>query len=59
MTFAEKIKYYRAKHNLSQTKFALRCNVNPMTISAIENGAKTSSELTKGKIEIVLNEGKK
>ena len=45
-----KILDYRAKHNISQHKFAELCKVTPQTVCNIENGVQEPSKLTKQKI---------
>lgn len=45
-----KILNYRAKHDISQIKFAELCKVTPQTICNIENGIQEPSKLTKQKI---------
>lgn len=49
-----KILSYRARHNLSQGKFAKLCNVTPQTICNIENGVQKPSKLTRRKISDVI-----
>ena len=46
----EKILDYRAKHNLSQQKFADLCNVTLQTVCNVENGVQSPSKLTRKKI---------
>ena len=41
---------YRAKHNISQAKFAELCKVSQQTICNVENGVQEPSKLTKRKI---------
>jgi len=41
---------YRARHNLSQDKFAKLCKLTPQTVCNIENGTQEPSKLTKQKI---------
>lgn len=48
---------YRARHNLSQGKFAELCNVTPQTICNIENGVQKPSKLTRTKIKVVIEKG--
>lgn len=50
----EKMLDYRAKHNLSQVKFAELCNVTQQTVCNIENGVQAPSKLTKKKILNVI-----
>lgn len=53
---AEKIINFRAKHNLTQVKFASLCKMSPVTIINVEHG-KPVSRLTRARIEFVLNGG--
>jgi DNA-binding XRE family transcriptional regulator len=46
----EKMLDYRARHNISQYKFAELCKLTPQTICNIENGVQKPSKLTKQKI---------
>lgn len=46
----EKMLDYRARHNISQVKFAELCNVSQQTICNVENGVQAPSKLTKRKI---------
>ena len=46
----EKMLDYRARHNLSQVKFAELCGVSQQTICNVENGVQEPSKLTKRKI---------
>ena len=46
---------YRAKHNLSATEFAKKCNLTVQTIYAIENGYQQASKITRRKILAVIN----
>jgi DNA-binding XRE family transcriptional regulator len=46
----EKMLDYRAKHNISQVRFAELCKVSPQTICNVENGVQAPSKLTKRKI---------
>lgn len=48
--FREKILDYRAKHNISQVKFAELCKLTVQTVCNIENGVQSPSKLTKKKI---------
>ena len=41
---------YRARHNISQLKFAEMCKLTPQTVCNIENGVQEPSKLTKQKI---------
>ena len=50
----ERILEYRAKHDMSQEDFANACQLNVMTVNAIENGKGSPSKLTVMKIELVL-----
>lgn len=59
MTLAEQILQYRARHSLSQSKFAELCGVNVMTINAVERGVQKPSALTEAKIRIVLDKEEK
>ena len=52
----EKILNYRAKHDISQYKFAELCKVTPQTICNIENGIQEPSKLTKQKILNIVEE---
>lgn len=45
---------YRAKHNLSQRKFAEMCNVTTQTIHQVEAGMQSPSNLTRRKIELAI-----
>ena len=54
MTLIEKMVMYRAKHNLSQAKFAKLCGLSVMTINSIENGTQDPTPLTQAKIKLVL-----
>ena len=50
---------YRAKHNMSQLKFAELCKVTVQTVCNIENGVQKPSRLTKQKIlNLIEEEGK-
>lgn len=46
----ERMLDYRAKHNISQVRFAELCNVSQQTICNVENGVQSPSKLTKRKI---------
>lgn len=46
----EKMLDYRARHNISQVKFAELCNVSQQTICNVENGVQAPSKLTRMKI---------
>ena len=50
----QKILDYRARHNISQYKFAELCNLTPQTVCNIENGVQEPSKLTKRKILNVI-----
>jgi DNA-binding XRE family transcriptional regulator len=48
---------YRARHNLSQAKFAQMCHLTMQTICNIENGVQSPSRLTERKIlNVIKNE---
>lgn len=53
--FAERIIHYRAKHGLTQKKFAELANVSSLTILNIEKGTTKPTALTRAKIELVLD----
>ena len=53
--FAERIIQYRAKHGLTQKKFAEMAHVSVVTILQIEKGTTKPTALTRAKIEMVLN----
>lgn len=55
-TLAEKMVLYRAKHNLSQSELASKCEVSLQTINSIENGLQNPSRLTEMKIRLVIEE---
>jgi DNA-binding XRE family transcriptional regulator len=46
----EKMLDYRARHNISQVRFAELCQLTPQTVCNIENGIQEPSKLTKQKI---------
>ena len=46
----EKMLDYRARHNISQLRFAELCKVSQQTICNVENGVQAPSKLTKRKI---------
>ena len=54
MTLKDEMVMYRAKHNLSQAKFAKLCGLSVMTINSIENETQDPTPLTRGKIMLVL-----
>ena len=45
---------YRAKHNLSQAKFAELVGVSVQTINSIETGQQEPSKMTEAKILLVI-----
>ena len=51
----EKMLDYRAKHNISQVRFAELCKVTVQTICNIEKGTQKPSMLTKQKILNVID----
>lgn len=57
MDIANKMLEYRAKHNLSQSKFAELCGITTQTVNSIENGIQTPSKLTETKIKLVVEKG--
>ena len=59
MDLRERILQYRARHNMSQEDFANLCQVNVMTINAIETRKRTPTQLTVTKIEMILKEEQK
>lgn len=46
----EKMLDYRARHNISQVRFAELCKVSQQTICNVENGVQAPSKLTRKKI---------
>ena len=54
-TLAEEMIAYRARHNLSQSKFGDLCGVSVMTINFVERGLQNPSNLTAAKIRMVLD----
>lgn len=46
----QKMLDYRAKHNISQQRFAELCKLTTQTVCNIENGIQEPSKLTKQKI---------
>lgn len=46
----KKIIDYRAKHNISQVRFAELCKVSQQTVCNVENGIQSPSKLTRKKI---------
>ena len=48
---------YRARHNISQLKFAKMCKLTPQTVCNIENGLQEPSKLTKQKILNLIEKG--
>ena len=50
----QKMLDYRAKHNISQQKFAELCKLTVQTVCNIENGVQEPSKLTKQKILNVI-----
>lgn len=53
----EKILKYRMEHSISQSEFAKRCGISPVTIGRIERGGKPSP-IVEGKINKVIKEDK-
>lgn len=53
---AERMLVYRARHRLSQAKFAEMCGLSLQTVNSVENGTQQPSKMTVVKIEFVLNE---
>ena len=56
---ADAIVLYRAKHGLSQRKFAEKAGVSLQTICSMENGLQSPTRLTEAKIRLVLDADKK
>ncbi len=56
MTLIERMIEYRAKHNLSQSELADKCNLSTMTVNAIERGYQNPSKITLAKIELILKD---
>ena len=52
--FAERIIQYRAKHGLTQKKFAEMAKVSVVTILQLEKGTTKPTAFTRAKIELVL-----
>ena len=50
----DKMVRYRAKHNLSQSKFAELVGVSVQTINSIETGQQEPSKMTEAKILLVI-----
>ena len=50
----QEILMYRAKHNISQTEMANRCNVTKQTIFNIEHEIQDPTALTQAKIRMVI-----
>lgn len=55
MTLPEKMIFYRAKHDISQRELARRCGVSVQTVNSVENGFQEPSNLTRAKIELVVD----
>ena len=55
-SLSDKMILYRAKHNMSQSELASKCEVNLQTINSIENGLQKPSRLTEMKIRLVIEE---
>lgn len=53
---SERMLVYRAKHRLSQAKFAEMCGLSLQTINSVENETQQPSKITVAKIELVLKE---
>lgn len=53
---SEMIVRYRAKHNLNQDEFAIRCGLTKQTIGAIESGRHGITKLTRAKILNVIEQ---
>lgn len=47
---------YRAKHDISQSELAKKCNVSLQTICAIENGKQKPHKKTETKIKLIIGE---
>lgn len=45
---------YRAKHDISQSELAKKCNVSLTTICAIENGKQKPHKKTETRIRLVI-----
>lgn len=55
-SLSDKMILYRAKHNMSQSELASKCEVSLQTINSIENGLQKPSRLTEMKIRLVIEE---
>ena len=53
---SEKMVEYRAKHNMTQKKFAELCGITVQTVIKAEQG-KSLTRLTAKKIELIIKEG--
>ena len=47
---------YRAKHDISQSELAKKCNVSLQTICAIENGKQKQKKKTETKIKLIIGD---
>ena len=56
MTLAEEMLYFRARHGMSQRKFAEIVGVTVQTINSVENGLQKPSKTTEAKIRIAMEE---
>lgn len=50
----EEMVKYRARHNLSQKRFAEMAKLSSQTVNAIENGTQTPTKLTEAKIKLII-----
>ena len=57
-TLAEGMIAYRARHNLSQSKFGDMCGVSVMTINFVERGIQNPTARTEAKIRMLLDREK-
>ena len=57
-TLAEEMIQYRARHNLSQSRFGDLCGVSVMTINFVERGIQNPTARTEAKIRMLLDKEK-